>query len=594
MKKNRVNQKALCGNNLAGIIYGGIFSKLRTFLFLFFALVLLIGPTSCTGLVEGAKTSSRESGAGGAGATEEGSGGTGSHDAGSAGTVQVVSLPAIDFLSAPEVARYFTAFPEEAEIYLPPQTVVKNLPPGEEPKIKVALARLNLYREAADLTLYTYSEELTQAARAHARYGVENCEKGNPYQGHYERKELPSYSAIGDKAARTSGISYAGDPVTGLESLMAGPYHRNQFLSPYDAYVGAGSESGMEGRCGTTLFVTRSDPTLDGETYRKVDRPRFILFPPPEFSSTPTSFVNENPDPRPGFEEMDYRNVPVTGFPITISLSYDDTRNYNGTAAKVTEQGGDEIDIWVTDPANPSHSHGPSIYAGGETHDDAFTRNFNMVFIMPKEPLKPGTIYNVEAECIIDGEKYDLSWWFKTRSTKVWEVKAAPDPSRPWEELQNALSWAKPGDTVRLGPGEYSLDKTLRLRDVRIIGAGPDVSVIRSSKEIDGPPLVISNSVIASDLEVISRGSAFYVRSGASLLLSDIAITGGDGAKSSIYAEEDSVLALSKVDGRGFDTYYFIYAKEGEEKPLILMDGDEGIIGNFRPVYGDAEMVKVP
>lgn len=563
-----------------------VLQGMRIFFWLVFSLVFVLFVTSCIGLDEGTKSSGGDIEVGGT----EGS----RKESGETEEAKKVSLPSIDFLSAPEVARYFTAFSDEAEVYLPPQAAVKNLPPDGDPKIQVALSRLNEYREAADLTPYAYSEELTLAARAHAHYGIVNCEKGNPYQGHYERKELPAYSEIGNKAAETSGISYSGDPLAGLYGLIAGPYHRNQFLSPYDAYAGAGSESRMEGRCGTTLFVTRGDPTLDGETYRKVDRPRFILFPPPEFSSTPTSFVNENPDPRPGFEEMDYRKVPVTGFPITISLSHEDTRNYNGTKARVMEQGGDEIAVWITDPVNPSHNRGPSIYAEGETHDDAFSRNFNMVFIMPKEPLKPGTIYNVEAECIIAGEKHSLSWWFKTRPAKVWEVKARPDPRNPWEELQTALSWAKPGDTVRLDPGEYSLEKTLHLSNIRIIGAGPGVSKIRSSREIDGPPLVLSNSVIAADLEVITGGSAFYVRTGASLLLSNVAISGGNGAKSSIYAEEDSVLALSGVDGRGFDTYYFIYAKEGEDKPLLLMDGEMGIFGDFRAVYGEAEVVNVP
>src|SRR5208337_521658 len=101
-------------------------------------------------------------------------------------------------------------------------------------------------------------------------------------------------------------------------------------------------------------------------------------------------------DPRPGRENPGSSASPVTGYPITVSLTPDDVKRFQSADARVVDSEGAPVDCWVTDPAHPSNRQAPSIYAKGVSNDWAFASNFGAIFIMPKAPLKKGMSYLVQ------------------------------------------------------------------------------------------------------------------------------------------------------------------------------------------------------
>lgn len=287
-----------------------------------------------------------------------------------------------------------------------------------------ALHRINQYRDALGLPLLIYDSDLSEMAQSHADYVLKNCMEGRNYIGHYEMQDFPGYSSKGDEAARTSGLSYSErSPVVGLESLTAGSYHRGQFLDRNIRRIGIGFSFGSSslegGNCGATLFVTRG--TEDGKNTESAER--FTLFPPPDFIDTLTDFRGEWPDPRPDAEKWNSigGSPVITGYIATVKLNGIDAENFKKTEGTLTdEKTGQNVPVWITDPANPSYGGAPSgmdnTYGPGhKINNNVFSKNVNTVFIMPKKQLSPGTVYRVKVSLTIGKEIQKLEWRFRTR-----------------------------------------------------------------------------------------------------------------------------------------------------------------------------------
>ena len=405
----------------------------------------------------------------------------------------------------------------------------------------LALNRLNQYRAAAGLTLYVYDPALTAMGQAHAEYLLANA-AAKMLVGHFEIASNKYYSKGGDEAARTSGICPgAADPLSALDGLMSMTFHRMQFLRPEETRVGLGFAYDPASGGGGVLFVTRK---AEGGKAISIHLPRFIVFPPDGFDDALSTFgAGEFPDPRPGVRQGD----PPTGYPITISLDWDDVKSFENAEVDVTNARGESVPVWLSYPGNPAvASPDMRIYSGDAASiSQAYRDNFNAVFILPKEPLEQGSSYTVRAALRIAGKTEKLSWVFKTRGARLWTVQ--PNPADPRQDLDFAFKNASKGDTIKLAAGEYLLRTEINLsKPIRIIGE-PRRTILRYSGNKDLAALAFSAAAVLQGIDFSGAVSMHLGRS-ACLLLEDCRFSYAVQEASLAGCERGSSLTVERCD----------------------------------------------
>ena len=185
---------------------------------------------------------------------------------------------------------------------------------------------------------------------------------------------------------------------------------------------------------------------------------------------------------------------------------------------------------------------------------------------MPKQPLARGETYRVEAALAIGGETVRLAWSFRTAEPAVWEVDA--DAAVPWRTLPFALANARPGDTIRLGPGIHLVDRILYPAEVRITGAGPGATTLRYTRTFEYTPIAVAGAVVLERLTIEYAGAVIYVASGRTLLLREAAFAGGNGSHLPIALERGATLVVDRVDATGFRAPYLCFALEQGQAPI--------------------------
>ncbi len=451
--------------------------------------------------------------------------------------------------------------------------------PGERAS---ALNRLNRYRLAAGLRPYVYDQSLSAMGQAHADYllaatGMKIA------SGHFELAGNKYYTKAGDEAARTSGISQGNsDPLSALEGLMSGTLHRLQFLRPEELRVGLGFAYDPASRGGGTLFVTREAPAPPGTSEA---RGRFILFPPPGFDDALCDFGNgEYPDPRPSRSPADS----PTGYPITISLSWDDLRSFEMASARLTNEAGLELPAWISYPGKPAVAvPDMGIYSGDAASiSKSYRDNFNAVFILPKEPLARGATFSVHATLRIAGKDENLDWKFKTRGATLWTVRAVPD--RPGQDLAAALKMAASGNTIQLAAGEYRFADELHIKAaVRIVGI-PRKTLLRYSGPEKLAAFAIGGAAARRGLDFDER-SSFYLGGGSSLALEDCSFTRRAQASSLVTCEPSSIVAFERCDlfaCAGAILAYFLDRPRGGAQASLYIGLGNKTGGSTRLSYG--------
>ncbi len=104
------------------------------------------------------------------------------------------------------------------------------------------LARVNIARKAAGLSLVRIDAELTHGCQSHAHYLARNHRRPE-VQGmgmHRQSADLPGATPQGAKAAKESVIAVVLDPQTCVENWMATLYHRIPILTPNLERIGFG------------------------------------------------------------------------------------------------------------------------------------------------------------------------------------------------------------------------------------------------------------------------------------------------------------------------------------------------------------------
>jgi len=272
-----------------------------------------------------------------------------------------------------------------------------------------ALARLNQLRAEAGVPPIELDADNSTPNWLHARYLAENRTTG-----HEEDPSLPYYTPEGDMAGRGSNLTYAsayiyveewGSPTWPIDSFLDAPFHLFHLLSPM----------ATRARIATYYSASRCPDTRDcGDASRHfqvgaVQVPQntytyiwsddmTVRFPADGQVITELAHYGENPSPLascPGYE------LPA-GLPIFAMHGRD---NLPGVKATRLERDGEALEHCT-------------ITADTYTNPDPVAENrvrnvltaFGAIVIIPREPLEPGSAYEVTIEYATHTD----TWTFRT------------------------------------------------------------------------------------------------------------------------------------------------------------------------------------
>jgi hypothetical protein len=262
----------------------------------------------------------------------------------------------------------------------------------EKDQVADVVKKLNAYRKSAGLPPVTLDDKLSKACQAHAKYLATNFdpEKTPGWNPHREDPKLPGYSREGDLAARRSEISFnagaGAGAIPALDGLFACFFHRIAMIHPNLRKVGVGY----------VIVKDRHFLVLDdrsGREARRFDPLKPIVYPGEMSTDVPREFAgNETPDPLP----PEGRGKKA-GFPITASFA---ERARITRVSAVLKEDDKPVPCWVSSPEKPATTR-------------AF--QFNSICLIPKEPLKAKTTYEVTVAATVDGKPWRRTWSFTTR-----------------------------------------------------------------------------------------------------------------------------------------------------------------------------------
>lgn len=257
-----------------------------------------------------------------------------------------------------------------------------------------ALAKLNEYRSALGLPLFTINEKLTKAAQAHSNYHLANNVTGHEQvQGKanftgtkfYDRTTLFGYFG-----SVSEGISYEkSDVQLAIKELFDAPYHRLPILNPNYLEVGIGYNYELTGKNSTVVNYG----TTKGSTDHSL-----IVYPYDGQQDAKVSwYVNESPNPLRfyGLEKI------YVGYPIVLSIHDEETEELKIESASLVDSKGNAVPFYQVDS---------SLETDRLTH----------LFLLPKNRLAFGETYTVT----VTGKRitaneivpFSKKWTFKTKN----------------------------------------------------------------------------------------------------------------------------------------------------------------------------------
>lgn len=252
--------------------------------------------------------------------------------------------------------------------------------PNAGDAVQQAVDRFNLGRTAAGLPAVTLDVDLSKACQAHADYLVRNAtRRGDPKVSvNDESPGDPGFTEMGQAAARRSDIfSLAPSPTSQIDDLFGSLHRRSFALDPRLRRIGLG--------CTNDVGVGWVN-VLDLSSGRDVGEP--VVFPKDGQKNVP--IVGNDRLPRRENE---------AGFPITVSFpSRPVTNEVEATLRTVA---GKAVDV--------------AVFAG-DTPIDAKHPQPNVIVVVPREPLSPGTGYVVSIRAKVDGAAWMKNVRFATAS----------------------------------------------------------------------------------------------------------------------------------------------------------------------------------
>src|SRR5581483_11216516 len=191
-------------------------------------------------------------------------------------------------------------------------------------------------------------------------------------------EKLPGFSAEGRRAGKASDIAIGDyDPLDGLDAWMATFYHRVPILDPQLRTIGFGCARGRKLGWIAVLNV--------GTGRDRAARPEPVFYPVPDQKDVPLSFPAGGEEPNPIPEDTDGK----AGYPITAT--FPDRTAPARAKGTLTDDQGRAVPCWFSSPEQPANPQYPR-------------HQGTTVCLIPKDPLAPGTTYQVRLQGEMDGK----------------------------------------------------------------------------------------------------------------------------------------------------------------------------------------------
>jgi len=261
-----------------------------------------------------------------------------------------------------------------------PEAAIERLPVTNESQLSV-LAHVNRFRSDLGLPPCQMNDALNAASLQHSKYLAQN-----KTTGHFQQADTPGFFGR-DPVERLEAFGFIEDSwevvelgaateAEAIENLIDAPYHRLPFLQPGILRFGSGYDTQ---RLTATFSMSRTEGTVchprEGQTDVKT-----------------TWSKNERPNPLRLHQGVRY----PLGYPIVFSHYSAVGARLKLRVAKVSDQDGQDVPIFVNSPENDSELK-------------------SAVFLIPKSPLRPSTTYFARVDAAIEnGPDVSRIWRFTT------------------------------------------------------------------------------------------------------------------------------------------------------------------------------------
>lgn len=217
-----------------------------------------------------------------------------------------------------------------------------------------------------------FDSDLSEACALHAAYLAENPDQKNEEAGE-EFPGKPGFTPEGAWAGSQSAILFGPqtDQFAAIDKLMGSFYGRLALIHPGLLRIGWGSNDHAGVLDANSLLAPS-------------DKPYLVVWPYKDQSGVPLAY-SENSYPNPSGAEDAPPLVPkdTLGYPITLLTRPTDDKGLLNVIEMKLLDGKDVVECWFSSPQKPSNpEHAP---------EGAWC-------LIPKSPLKPGTLYKVIAE----------------------------------------------------------------------------------------------------------------------------------------------------------------------------------------------------
>jgi hypothetical protein len=203
---------------------------------------------------------------------------------------------------------------------------------------------------------------------------------------HPEEKGKPGYSEEGHQAGMRSILGRGMGAETLAFGMVNTYFHRQDVIRPHALAFGVGydgSFGGIDGRSALGKAPAQYWP---------------VLCPVPGQQNVSLHYGKEAPDACPGDN--------AAGYPITV---YWGTSNLKIKSHSLKAVPPGPLPKGASLPAVECYLFDPS-----QGVEAGMTRYQQCVCVMPKDPLRPNTTYEIELEVDVDGKPWQKTWRFTT------------------------------------------------------------------------------------------------------------------------------------------------------------------------------------
>jgi hypothetical protein len=240
------------------------------------------------------------------------------------------------------------------------------------------------YRIAVGLPPVALDAKLSKDCGAHAEYMRLNNNSAAMagLNAHHERPNLPGASADGAACGEAADLFFGvSDLEVAVDGWMATLYHRRPILTPTLERIGVGYSRLSDGSYMAALMFVDAKSTGVSAKWP-------VAYPANDQSGVPLEFGSEVPNPVPGGAGA--------GYPITIQFPPFD--KITGVRATLMDERANDVGLYLSDPEHPASSFG----------------QYGVVSLIPKQPLRPESRYEVRVDAMWNGKATTRRWSFTT------------------------------------------------------------------------------------------------------------------------------------------------------------------------------------